>query len=305
MNTESIIKVDGLRKSYGDIRAVDGISFEVRKGEIFGLVGPNGAGKTTTIECLEGLRKPDGGTVRVLGLDPGRDIAIRERIGVQLQSSALHARIKVREAMAMYGAFYPKSVDPEPLLQRLGIAEKKNAAFAKLSGGQKQRLSIAIAMIHDPEIVFFDELTTGLDPQARHSMWDFIRDIRDGGKTVVLTTHFMEEAERLCDRVAVLDHGRILALDTPADLRRSLAAEHRVAFTPSSPLDPAAVLALPHVTRVERQGEQWVVYGTSDDVVVAVVTHLCANRIKFRELRTEQANLEDVFLALTGQEMRD
>ena len=196
------------------------------------MVGPNGAGKTTTIECLEGLRKPDAGTIRVLGVDPQRDgQTLRERTGMQLQQSNLPDRMKVWEALDLYASFYPKAADWKELLAQLGLEEKRNAPFSKLSGGQKQRLFIALALLPDPQLVFLDELTTGLDPQARHAIWDLVRDVRAKGKTVLLTTHFMEEAERLCDRVAILDHGRIVALDTPAALIRSLGAEERVVFS--------------------------------------------------------------------------
>jgi len=221
MNT--IVHVEGLRKTYGATVAVEDVSFEVYAGEIFGMVGPNGAGKTTTIECLEGLRKPDGGTIRVLDVDPQRESHIlRERTGIQLQQSNLPDRMKIWEALDLYASFYPKAADWEKLLAQLGLEEKRNAPFAKLSGGQKQRLFIAQALLPDPQLVFLDELTTGLDPQARHAIWDLVRDVRAQGKTVFLTTHFMEEAERLCDRVAVLDHGRIVALDTPAALIHNL-----------------------------------------------------------------------------------
>ena len=253
MNQEAVVHVSGLRKTYKDVVAVDGVSFEVRRGEIFGMVGPNGAGKTTTVECLESLRDPDAGEVRVLGLDPRRaGPALRERIGMQLQSSALPDRIRVGETLDLFGAFYSRRSDAGALLKRLGLEEKRDAAFAKLSGGQKQRLFIALALMNDPDLVFFDELSTGLDPQARRSMWDLIRDIRASGKTVVLTTHFMEEAERLCDRVAILDHGRMVALDTPEALIRGLGAENRVVFTCEAGLDPAELKALPGAAAAER-----------------------------------------------------
>ncbi|HUV89062.1 MAG TPA: ABC transporter ATP-binding protein, partial [Anaerolineae bacterium] len=228
---DSIVQVEGLRKTYGPTVAVDDVSFEVREGEIFGMVGPNGAGKTTTIECLEGLRKPDQGTIRVLGVDPQRESqTLRERTGMQLQQSNLPDRMRVWEALDLYASFYPKAADWKELLAQLGLEEKRNAPFSKLSGGQKQRLFIALALLPDPQLVFLDELTTGLDPQARHTIWDLVRDVRAKGKTVLLTTHFMEEAERLCDRVAILDHGRIVALDTPAALIRGLGVEERVVF---------------------------------------------------------------------------
>jgi len=300
------ITVDGLRKAYGDLLAVDSIAFEVREGEIFGMVGPNGAGKTTTIECIEGLRNPDGGTVRVLGMNPQQDgYALRERIGVQLQESALPARLKVWEVLDLFAALYHRSVDWRPLLEQLGLAEKRSAAFGKLSGGQKQRLFIALALLNDPELVFLDELTTGLDPQARRAMWDLVRSIRQQGKTVFLTTHYMEEAERLCDRVAIIDHGKIVALDTPEALIRSLGIEKRLVFTLPPGQAIPLLASLPQVSRVEQSGERLTVYGHGERFVSSVVYALEDAGVPFLDLRTEQPNLEDVFLALTGREMRE
>jgi ABC-2 type transport system ATP-binding protein len=308
------IVVQDLLKVYGapsggpgkGVVAVDGISFEVQTGEIFGMVGPNGAGKTSAIECIEGLRKRNGGSVSTLGLDPEREgYALRKQIGVQLQEAALPDRLKVWEAMDLFASFYPRPVDWQPLLDQLGLEEKETAAFSKLSGGQKQRLFIALALINDPDLVFLDELTTGLDPQARRAMWDLVRSIRERGKTVFLTTHYMEEAERLCDRVAILDHGRIVALDTPENLVRSLGVESRVVFTVDNPLADSVLESVNGVSRVERIGERIVVYGRGEDLVVGVVTALAGNKVRFRDLRTEQASLEDVFLALTGREMRE
>src|ERR1700734_3237829 len=216
-NNRHAIQVSGIRKSYGATVAVSDVSFEVREGEIFGLIGPNGAGKTTTLECVEGVRRPDGGAISILGLDPFRDVyALQQRIGVQLQEAQLQKRIKVWEAVDLWGSLYGKrAVDARRLLEQLGLTEKRNAWFMNLSGGQKQRLFIALALINDPEVVFLDELTTGLDPQARRAIWDLVRGIRQQGKTVFLTTHLMEEAERLCDRVAIIEHGRIIDIDTP------------------------------------------------------------------------------------------
>jgi len=300
------IEVNDLHKFYGPVRAVDGVSFTVEEGEIFGMVGPNGAGKTTTIECVEGLRRPDRGTIRVLGLDPQRDgYELRRRIGVQLQEAALHPRLKVWEALDLFGSFYPRRVDGKALLEQLGLADKRNAAFEELSGGQKQRLFIALALINDPELVFLDELTTGLDPQARRAMWDLVRGIRERGKTVFLTTHYMEEAERLCDRVAIMDRGKIVALDTPENLIRSIGAEQRVVFTVDGQWDDTLLRGVPGVTRVERIGERTVVYGRGEGLVGGVVSALERMGIRFRDLRTEQPTLEDVFLALTGREMRE
>ena len=302
----AVIQVEQLRKVYGQVVAVDNISFEVYEEEIFGMVGPNGAGKTTTIECIEGLRPPDGGTISVLGLDPQTDgYALRERIGVQLQESALPDRLKVWEALDLFVSFYHQSPDRGPLLERLGIADRRNMPFGKLSGGQKQRLFIALALINDAEIIFLDELTTGLDPQARHAMWNLVRDIRNQGKTVFLTTHYMEEAERLCDRVLVIDYGRIVALNTPEKLIQNLGAENRILFVSEGAFTPELLQALPGVTRVEQLDERVVVYGKGERLVGSVVNTLEVRGVRFRDLRTEQPTLEDVFLALTGREMRD
>ncbi len=306
MQTNPVIQVEGLRKAYGPLVAVDGVSFGVGEGEIFGLVGPNGAGKTTTIECIEGLRRPDTGLVRVLGLDPHRDsAALRHRTGIQLQESALADRIKVWEALDLFARCYPRPADWEELLAQLGLAESRNTPFAKLSGGQKQRLFIALALVNDPEVVFLDELTTGLDPQARRAMWDLVADIRRRGKTVFLTTHYMEEAERLCDRVLIMDHGRIVALDTPANLIHSLGGEVRVVFSAGPDFDPAPLRALPAVSRLEALGDRVTVHGHGEGLVVEVVNALSANGFRFRDFHTEQPTLEDVFLSLTGRAMRE
>jgi ABC-2 type transport system ATP-binding protein len=306
---DPIVHVERLRKAYGATIAVDEISFEVREGEIFGMVGPNGAGKTTTIECIEGLRTPDQGTVRVLGFDPQREKRVlRTCIGMQLQQSNLPERMRVWEALDLYSTFYPKAADWKKLLVQLGLEEKRNAPFSKLSGGQKQRLFIALALLPDPRLIFLDELTTGLDPQARHAIWDLVRDVRSKGKTVLLTTHFMEEAERLCDRLAILDHGRIVALDTPAALIRSLGAEERVVFSVDGVLPTAFEKALSHAGRIEVQGERVVVHGSGigqTPLVSVVVNQLTASEVRFRDLRTEQSSLEDVFLKLTGKEMKE
>jgi ABC-2 type transport system ATP-binding protein len=301
-----VVEVDNLRKSYGSIVAVDGISFQVNQGEVFGMVGPNGAGKTTTIECIEGLRQPDNGAIRVLGLHPQRDAyALRPLTGAQLQESALQDRIRVWEALDLFAAFYPRAGAWEPLLDRLGLDDVRNTPFAKLSGGQKQRLFVALALVNDPDLVFLDELTTGLDPQARRGVWELIADIRNRGKTVLLTTHFMEEAERLCDRVAILDHGRIVALDSPEELVRGLGRESRVVFTADPGFDPGSLQGLRSVSRVEVVGDRVIISGREDGLVVDVVNALSARGCRFRDLRTEQPTLEDVFLSLTGRAMRE
>jgi len=302
----TVIEVGNLRKTYGSVIAVDDVSFEVNEGEIFGMVGPNGAGKTTTIECIEGLRRPDDGSVNLLGMDPSEmRRAIANHIGVQLQESALPRRLRVVEALELFASFYERRADAEELLDILGLTEKRSSAFDELSGGQKQRLFIALALINRPKIVFFDELTTGLDPQARRSMWDLVRQIREQGCTVFLTTHFMEEAERLCDRVLIIDRGQIVALDTPEAMIRSLGAENRLVFTIPENQAAPPLTDLPQVQRIEQFGERVVVYGHGERFASSVVYALEDAGVDFLDLRTEQSNLEDVFLSLTGQEMRE
>jgi ABC-2 type transport system ATP-binding protein len=301
-----VIHVSNIRKAYGRTVALDDVSFDVHAGEIFGLIGPNGAGKTTTMECAEGLRTPDAGTVSVLGLDPRRDVyALQERIGVQLQEAQLQKRIKVREAVELWAALYPRVVDPDRLLEQLGLAEKRNAWFMTLSGGQKQRLFIALALIHDPELVFLDELTTGLDPQARRAIWDLVRGIRQRGKTVFLTTHLMEEAERLCDRVAIIDHGRIVDSGPPADLVRRHCPERAVVVTTTDSAAEPRFRSLPQADTVTRDGNEYTVRGRGDEFVTAVIQCLAEHRIPVVDLRTEHPTLEDVFLRLTGQGIRN
>jgi ABC-2 type transport system ATP-binding protein len=305
MQGEPVVEVRNLRKAYGPLVAVDGVSFEVREGEIFGMVGPNGAGKTTTIECIEGLRQPDAGVVRVLGLQPEQDAdALRPRTGVQLQESALQDRIQVWEAVDLFAALYSHSVPWEPVLEQLGLAEVRNKPFAKLSGGQKQRLFVALALINDPDLVFLDELTTGLDPQARRGVWDLIADIRKRGKTVFLTTHFMEEAERLCDRVLIMNGGCIVALDSPENLIRSLGGGSRVVFSAEAGMELERLRELPSVERVEAIGERVIVHGRDERLIVDVVNALGRSGFRFRDFHTEQPTLEDVFLSLAGDSNR-
>ena len=302
----AVVEVQGLRKTYGSVVAVDDVSFEVNEGEIFGMVGPNGAGKTTTIECIEGLRRPDRGRAKLLGMDPReKRRALAERIGIQLQESELPARLRVAEALDLFASFYERRADAGELLNTLELTEKRSSAFSKLSGGQKQRLFIALALINRPEMVFFDELTTGLDPQARRSMWDLVRQVRENGCTVFLTTHFMEEAERLCDRVLIMDHGKIVALDKPEALIRSLGADKRVVFTLPQGQTAPPLTDLPQVRRVEQTGERVTVYGQGERFASVVVHTLEEAGVQFLDLRTEQPNLEDVFIALTGREIRE
>jgi ABC-2 type transport system ATP-binding protein len=310
MQEQDVITVEGLRKCYGEVKAVNNVTFQVRKNEIFGMVGPNGSGKTTTIECIEGLRQPDEGRLSVLGLDPQSDIyELRERIGVQLQSSNLPNRMRVEEALTLFSSFYRQTINWHPLLDELGLQDKRRALYSQLSGGQKQRLFVALALINRPEIVFLDELTTGLDPQARHATWDLVREIQGQGTTVFVTTHFMEEAERLCDRVAILDHGRIIALETPENLVNRLGMGTRIVFHVSQKdkesFKPAPIGAIDGVRRVEQQDDEVVVYGQGDGLIGAVIKALEKNHMPFHNLHTEQANLEDAFLALTGHAIRD
>ncbi|WP_149550042.1 ABC transporter ATP-binding protein [Streptomyces marokkonensis] len=295
----SVIDVTDLRKSYGGRAAVDGVSFTVEEGEIFGILGPNGAGKTTTVECVEGLRVPDAGRVRVTGLDPVADHREVTRVlGAQLQRSELQPGLTVREALELYASFYPHPADWRPLAERLGLAPKLTTRFATLSGGQRQRLFIALALIGDPRIVVLDELTTGLDPRARRDTWELIEDIRAGGVTVLLVTHFMEEAQRLCDRVAVIDQGRVAALDTPAGLIRRSAGATVISFTPSAPLDDHDLTALPELASVRHKDGRVTLSGT-DATVDAVLTLLARSRVTAHHLRVTDATLDDAFLDLT------
>jgi len=302
-----VIEVSGFRKTYGRTVAVDEVSFEVRDGEIFGLIGPNGAGKTTTMECVEGLRTADRGTIRVLGLDPIRDVyRLQQRVGVQLQQAQLQKRIKVREAVRLWTSLYRKpAADGDRLLDQLGLAEKRDAWFMTLSGGQKQRLFIVLALVNDPELVFLDELTTGLDPQARRAIWELVRGIRARGKTVFLTTHLMEEAERLCDRVAIIEHGRIIDIDLPERLVARHCPERTVVVTTTDPRAEEQFLLIPRVTSVTRQDTRVTISGTGEDFVTAVIQCLAETRIMVTDFRTLHPTLEDVFLRLTGHAIRD
>jgi ABC-2 type transport system ATP-binding protein len=302
-----VIQVSGFRKTYGRTVAVDEVSFDVNDGEIFGLIGPNGAGKTTTMECVEGLRTPDRGTISVLGLDPFRDVyKLQDRIGVQLQQAQLQKRIKVWEAMHLWATLYKrKTSDGDRLLEQLGLSEKRNSWFMTLSGGQKQRLFIAMALINDPEVVFLDELTTGLDPQARRAIWELVRGIRQRGKTVLLTTHLMEEAERLCDRVAIIEHGRIIDMDTPERLVDRHCPERTVLLATDAPVHEKCFRAIPQVEDVIRQDLKFTIRGRGDDLVTGVIQCLSENHIRVTDFRTVLPTLEDVFLKLTGHSIRD
>ena len=296
---ETVIEVEHLRKTYGQTVAVDDISFSVTEGEIFGLLGPNGAGKTTTVECLQALREPDSGRIRVLGLDPLTEAgALRRRIGSQLQESALPDRMKVWEALDLFSSFAPNSCDWQPLVEQWGLADKRKAAFSSLSGGQRQRLFVALALVTDPEIVFLDEMTTGLDPAARRVAWDLIRAIRERGSTVVLVTHFMDEAENLCDRVAIIDRGLISAMDSPQGLIGTFAGSVRVIFSTHHD-DISWLEKVPNVSSVSRTGPRVEVHG-SGPVLALTAAALVDHGITPSDLRIEQPTLEDVFLKITG-----
>jgi ABC-2 type transport system ATP-binding protein len=284
---------------------VDDVSFDVQQGEIFGLIGPNGAGKTTTMECVEGLRQPDRGDVSVLGLSPAHDAhTLQERIGVQLQESQLQKRITVWEAVSFWRSLYQRSVDGGRLIEQLGLSDKRHAWFMTLSGGQKQRLFIALALINDPEVVFLDELTTGLDPQARRAIWDLVRDIRQRGKTVLLTTHLMEEAERLCDRVAIIDHGRIVDIGAPSELVDRHCPERTVIVATEDQQAARRFEAMQQVESVSSHGVELTIRGHGDDLITAVIHCLAEHQIRVLDFRTELPTLEDVFLKLTGHAIR-
>jgi len=306
MVEKKVIEVENLVKKYDGVTAVDNASFEVYEGEIFGMVGPNGAGKTTTIECVEGLREKDSGTIRVFSQDISKaNQSLKIKIGIQLQESSLPDKIKVREAMEMFSSLYPQTIDWKNLLVKLNLEDKVNSYFRDLSGGQKQRLFIAIALINNPELIFLDELSTGLDPQARHTMWDLIKDIRNEGKTIFMTTHYMEEAELLCDRVAIIERGKIVALDTPQNLIKSLGQEKRLIFSLESEFSVEKLRKIEGITEVEKIGDRIIIHGREDEFIYRVMSILIKERIKFREIKIEQLNLEDVFLALTGKKIRE
>ena len=298
-NRKRVVTVDHLYKSYGPTIAADDVSFSIAEGEIFGIIGPNGAGKTTTVECISGLRVPDSGTVTVFNFNP-RDNReeVRKCVGVQLQESSLPPRIKVKEALELFASFYPDPVDSLELLESLGIAQKRNAKFKQLSGGQKQRLSIALALIGNPKIAILDELTTGLDPEARRETWTLIEHIRDRGVTVILVTHYMDEAERLCDRVALINHGRVIALDTPAALAAKEGGEVHMQFVPSGPIDDKVLTALSGVVSVEHRGNRIVVAG-SGDVTTRVLNALLKVGVQAADVQVKSGNLEDAFVKLT------
>jgi ABC-2 type transport system ATP-binding protein len=301
MKSQSVITVEHLVKRYGRLVAVNDVSFSIREGEIFGLIGPNGAGKTTTVECISGLRAPKSGSINVYGLSPQKDRnKMREFVGVQLQESALPPRLRVGEAVKLFASFYSNPQDPNELLESLGIKEVENSAFMKLSGGQKQRLSIALALVGNPKLAILDELTTGLDPEARHETWSLIERMRDRGVTVILVTHFMDEAERLCDRLALINHGAVRALDTPEAIAAQ-AGGSRVRFVPSRPVDEQTLRAIPGVNEIERKERYVTVTGTGD-LAGSLINALAAIGVRVSEVEARAGNLEDAFIKLTKED---
>ena len=298
----------GLVKRYPDVLAVDGLDLEVHPGECFGLLGPNGAGKTTTIEILEGLNTADQGEVRVLGQrwGEGKDRALRERLGIQLQETKLLDKLTVLETVRLFRSFYQRGPAVEDVIRRVSLEEKRDAWVTKLSGGQKQRLSVACALVNDPEVLFLDEPTTGLDPQSRRQLWQLIEEFRSGGRTVLLTTHYMDEAQRLCDRVAIVDHGKVIALGTPAALIASLGAEHVIEFEVEGPFELGSVLELPGIQDGRREEPMFVLTATELHIAVpALLAELQRRGAVLKHLSTHHATLEDVFVSLTGRTLRE
>jgi ABC-2 type transport system ATP-binding protein len=304
---EPVIRVRGLTKRYGDVEAVAGIDFEVAKGEIFGLLGPNGAGKTTTVEILEGLRRPDGGEVSVLGVDVTRDAdAIKPRIGVSLQTAALYPKLTVTELVDLFRSFYPRARPTDEIIDALELGERRRARSEVLSGGQRQRLTVALALVNDPELVFLDEPTTGLDPAARRSLWDIVRGLKADGRSVLLTTHYMEEAEILCDRLAIMDHGRILEMGTVEQLVSRHFQERTVRFDRLDGLAHDELAALPAVTSVKEDANEVLIYTRDPGPTIGGLLDLADSRgLEPQNLGIRRATLEDVFLDLTGRALRD
>jgi ABC-2 type transport system ATP-binding protein len=300
----------GLVKHYGDVAAVDGLDLEVRAGECFGMLGPNGAGKTTTVEIFEGLRAPDAGDVEVLGDRwRGDNLALRARLGIQLQETKFPEKLAVAEVVTLFRSFYPRGLDVGQVLTLVGLQDKSRAHVRTLSGGQKQRLSLGCALVGDPELLFLDEPTTGLDPQSRRQTWEIVEALKARGRTVLLTTHYMEEAARLCDRVAVVDHGKVIALGTPRELIASLGAEHVIEFAvgdAASVVDDVILRALPSVEKVVCDAGSWrLTVREVHRAVPALLTALSERGLEPTELTTHHATLEDVFMALTGRRLRD
>lgn len=302
-----MIEVEGLVKQYGTHTAVDGVTFSVNAGEVFGLLGPNGAGKSTTIEMLVGLRKPDAGTARLAGFDIRKQTGlVKEVIGVQLQSTSLFELLTVQEIMEMYASFYPSHVPIQPLIDEVLLTEKKRDRVKFLSGGQKQRLAIALAIIHDPQIVFLDEPTTGLDPQARRTLWNIIEKLKARGKTIVLSTHYMDEAHILCDRIGIMDQGQLIALDTPAALVSNLQSDSAIEFTLTSVENEDLLHTLQGVKQVSTRNDRYVLYTDSLQVTLTdLIQQAAKQKMDLKDLQTRTATLEDVFIHMTGRSLRE
>lgn len=301
----NVIEVKNLKKYYGMIKAVDDVSFYVEEGEIFGMVGPNGAGKTTTIECVEGLRKPTEGDIKVLGLNPNKNREnLYQNISIQLQETSYQDKIKVSEICELFSSFYKNNLDFIELLKKFELIKFKNSFVMKLSGGQKQKLSIILALISNPKIIFLDEITTGLDPKARRDMWSMIKDLKKEGRTVFLTTHYMEEAEFLCDRVAIIDNGKIIALDTPKKLVEQSKIEEMISFETNF-VDIEKLKKIKGVNNVFVKDKEVILFGKSEDLLKDLVIYLYSEKIDFRNLKTKKPNLEDTFLKLTGRHYQE
>jgi len=308
--SQSALRVRQLRKAYKDVLAVDGLDLDARAGECFGLLGPNGAGKTTTVEICEGLTAPDSGEVEVLGLRWSSDAAqLRQRLGIQLQDTQLSEKLTVRETVRLFRSFFRQGAEASAVIARVQLEEKQNSRVGDLSGGQKQRLALACALVGDPDFLFLDEPTTGLDPQARRQLWELIEEFKESGRTILLTTHYMDEAERLCDRVAIMDHGKVIALGTPRALIASTCAEHMVEFTAGSvshALDVASLRRIEGVREVRPEnGAVLLQVAELHTAVPALLAELTRQNVPLTELRTHSATLEDVFVTLTGRHLRD
>jgi ABC-2 type transport system ATP-binding protein len=302
------LEVKDLTKKYGNLAAVNSINFSINKGEIFGLLGPNGAGKTTTVEMIVGLRKPDGGSINILGLDVSSyPSKIKEYIGVQLQSTSLYNKIKVKEAIDLFGSYYSKSIESEKILDLVSLNEKKNAYYATLSGGQKQRLALALALVNDPQIIFLDEPTTGLDPQARRNVWKIIEDLKKQSKTIILTTHYIEEAERLCHRVAIIDKGKIIAMDTPNNLILHAGLDSTVEFESVGPNSDDILKELKVFGKMNKnENGKYIIYTKKPSLALKELTLLAEkNNINIDNINTRRATLEDVFISITGRQLRE
>jgi ABC-2 type transport system ATP-binding protein len=303
----AVVEVKCLTKKYGDVIAVNEVSFDIEKGEIFGLLGPNGAGKTTTVELIEGLRKPDSGFIKICGIDVSDGIdKVKELIGVQLQTTTLYDKIRIGEAIDLFGGYYQKSLPTAQILYGVSLSDKKDSFVEALSGGQRQRLALALALVNDPEILFLDEPTTGLDPQARRNVWDIVERLRERGKTIILTTHYMEEAERLCDRIGIMDQGKIIALDAPRDLIAKQNLESAIELITSNGVSKEFFHKLPNVSNVTQDGDRFILHTKETSPVLTQLTHLSeSGGLNLESISVRKATLEDVFLELTGRKLRE